>query len=512
MQKISVEAITSFTNFKFNSDQIDAINKLIIFLNNNDKYFGLYGYAGTGKTSLISILISYLLTNNCVSKINVTAPTNKAVNVLKKKLSNDNKIIYSSTQKLLGFVCTFNNDGKRIFDFSMIKDENNYELIIIDECSMISQKMLFRMFLKFQNKNCKIIFIGDSSQLPPVNEKINLLFIKDVSLINISTFSFVCKKHSKNIDNCLDDLKQMINSINNHTLTYVMRTNDLKIIELSNHIRDCINNKITPKFISFISDNIKCYKYTNKNKWLKTYVSLINATDTFILAWTNKVVKMHNIDVRKLHFLKSDIKIYEVGDILIFNDFYSANASDENESPSSKQIYTSEKVVIKKIQSCKYKPASTVDPKIGLDSKYYFLLKKIDNSIRKQYFVYRMDVSTIGSENTFKINVLMQKSINYHTKIVDDTKEIIKRFINDHKNLTDKECDDIWKKWYDGLIKPFANVTYGYAMTVHKSQGSDFNNVFVDLNDITNNENIDECLHCIYTAITRTSNSLHILI
>jgi ATP-dependent exoDNAse (exonuclease V) alpha subunit len=47
-------------------------------------------------------------------------------------------------------------------------------------------------------------------------------------------------------------------------------------------------------------------------------------------------------------------------------------------------------------------------------------------------------------------------------------------------------------------------------MTVHKSQSSSYYNVFVDTDDILNNNNINDCKRCIYTAYTRAINELHI--
>ena len=72
--------------------------------------------------------------------------------------------------------------------------------------------------------------------------------------------------------------------------------------------------------------------------------------------------------------------------------------------------------------------------------------------------------------------------------------------------------NNLWKDWQMNVIDIFAQLNYGYCITVHKSQGSTFKNVFIDLFDIFENKNKEEVLKCLYTAITRTSDSLELLI
>ena len=69
----------------------------------------------------------------------------------------------------------------------------------------------------------------------------------------------------------------------------------------------------------------------------------------------------------------------------------------------------------------------------------------------------------------------------------------------------------IWKHLHEKLIEPFANVSYGYAITCHKAQGSNYYNVFVDASDLMKNNKESEMRRCLYTAFTRTENELHVL-
>ena len=68
------------------------------------------------------------------------------------------------------------------------------------------------------------------------------------------------------------------------------------------------------------------------------------------------------------------------------------------------------------------------------------------------------------------------------------------------------------EEYQSNVIECFAELNYGYCITVHKSQGSTFLNVYIDMNDILSNNNINEMSKCLYTSITRSSKTLKLLI
>jgi ATP-dependent exoDNAse (exonuclease V) alpha subunit len=76
----------------------------------------------------------------------------------------------------------------------------------------------------------------------------------------------------------------------------------------------------------------------------------------------------------------------------------------------------------------------------------------------------------------------------------------------------DKKINRLYKEWQTNVSEKFAQLNYGYSITVHKSQGSTFNNVFIDISDILENNNIEETSKCLYTAITRCSDMLVLLV
>lgn len=70
---------------------------------------------------------------------------------------------------------------------------------------------------------------------------------------------------------------------------------------------------------------------------------------------------------------------------------------------------------------------------------------------------------------------------------------------------------NLWSQYNEIFIGPFANLNYGYAITIHKSQGSTYENVFVDISDIFDNLNCDEIKRCIYTSVTRSSSKVFLV-
>ena len=69
----------------------------------------------------------------------------------------------------------------------------------------------------------------------------------------------------------------------------------------------------------------------------------------------------------------------------------------------------------------------------------------------------------------------------------------------------------LWLYIFNNIIDLFAEVGYGYCITSHKSQGSTYNNVYVDVSNILNyNRDEIDGLKCLYTAVTRTADNLHI--
>jgi ATP-dependent exoDNAse (exonuclease V) alpha subunit len=93
------------------------------------------------------------------------------------------------------------------------------------------------------------------------------------------------------------------------------------------------------------------------------------------------------------------------------------------------------------------------------------------------------------------------------------SKHMLNQYRTSPKQIEKFIIKPLWKQWNKIFVEPFANVNYGYSITCHKAQGSSFYDVYVDLDDILlNSQRPVEAKKCAYTAATRTSNELNVLV
>lgn len=572
-----------------NDEQHNVYNNLIKFLQSDENELLLIGYAGTGKTTLITKFINDIINKKMVRRIALAAPTHKAVGIIKNKLfgnlsgatNNTNITKYMdilTIHRLLNYQNYIDNDGNNYFAKSLVDTNwDIYDVIVIDECSMLNNQIINDILIeieKNQNKKLKIIYVGDPVQLPPVNQKISKIF-------------------NREIKKCY--------------LEKIIRTNNNSIMDLSNHHRKWIlsgNDNDIPRLELYEGDTIIIHENKNVNLWLKNFIDKSkdnnNKDNNIILTWTNKKCNLYNDYVRKKIFNKEDLSKYEIGEILIFQDYHRKKI---NESNNFIIFYTSEQVKLCDLKESVYKFEKIKSLKNNflpeelskLFSKY---IKKLNNIIVDDIKIYELMVKKINDDNfnlftenflklkkkieiynfklkkkdisitdKLKIVELIDKNITFvntlihkyyeslcqtniylnkdelikiysiHTddekkynyiielgnKILIRLKEKLHKKINNLKNIDNmKKCDifsivekkmnNLWKDWQMNVIDIFAQLNYGYCITVHKSQGSTFKNVFIDIFDIFENKSKEEVLKCLYTAITRTSDSLELLI
>lgn len=493
-----------------NVKQKKALKKIYDFVvQKNDKIFYLLGYAGTGKTFIISHIIKKLLLTNRMEHIYICAPTHKALNVIESFIKGNMTIVeqinyltkmsFMTIHKLLEFKPIITaEDGSKVFKSS---NESKFlkkmedKLIVIDECSMISKEMVNSIQKYIEQYPIKIIFMGDSQQLPPVGEPESLIFQK------------IPENYQYYI--LLDE---------------IMRTKSNDIKDVCSLIRSWNKEDSLAKLLMPIYHrNNKAFRFYKKNNnylempWFKNFIKeLTDGNIPIILTWRNNVADYYNTIIRKYMHKSKNINLnnYMVGDCAMFNNYYCSPKDGSN-------FYTSDMIKIIEIETEKsmlydWKHLLILEPKTFLEKEFNTLVKKIgkkDNEFRIDIFTIERihsDIIHIVQGQTHIIQTIHRDDMDKYQEMLENIKTHIEFFFKKYQDeqLTNK----LWDTYYKKLLDPYAEINFGYSITVYKSQGSTFSTVFVDMDDLNYEYELDNFKKALYTAAGRAANKLGFLV
>ena len=169
----SQEQISSYFPFTLTRQQQKALHLLGEFLNSPETFFLLGGYAGTGKSTIVFALVKKLI--NARKRVALTAPTNKAVAILKNMAFNNNisGVSCLTIHQLLGLGMV-NRGAKKVLQATSPSTVHLYDVVFLDECSMVGEDLwnwIERVFDTSLFTKRKLILMGDPAQLNPVGEK-----------------------------------------------------------------------------------------------------------------------------------------------------------------------------------------------------------------------------------------------------------------------------------------------------------------------------------------------------
>jgi len=449
--------------FKPNSQQEEALNAMNDFLKSNETSMTLSGFAGTGKTSLMEIIAKKAKKEH--RKIVFSASTNKAAAVLRNRIKSAG-FDAQTLNKVFGIQVEV--DTNKPYDASnlvnKLKEANITPgtVVVIDEASMINEENFRILNGIAQENDLKIIYVGDKGQLAPVNE---------------SQVSKVFRNNTGRIVN----------------LTKVERTEDNAILKEATDIR---SGKPLSGESSFNKEGkgVAYVKKSNKaaiKAIVEKFVPKLKENPDYfrILAYTNAAVARYNEAVRRaLGYTDNTPRVNEP--IVGYNNW--GYVWDKN--GGTYRFINSEAYKVTKVG--KSKEVNWSYPINGVKVKLTYTPVTLEDAMGKSQIIDFIDIK--GNEENRKNATILAKekarlwreAMSYpkgskmRLSILNQVNEIEDfLFVND--NIVDDIADSkgkhpvLQKKVFD----------FGYAMTVHKSQGSTFTNVMVDDADISTARN-----------------------
>ncbi len=458
---------------KLTEQQQQVLDNIKVFLDSDVPVFILKGYAGTGKTTMIREIIGEL--RNRSKKPLLMAPTGRAARVLETKNSWAASTIHRCIYELDTIETKEGSDDIRfIFPLKNQEDEAKDHICIVDESSMIGTREVENELFEFgtgsllkdlltfvaPNRGGKIIFVGDPLQLPPVGD---------------------------NVSNALDEkyfegigIKAMMIE-----LTDVVRQGAGSAI-LSNamKVRALIDSQQRNNLVFDRKENevIDMEGYQMPSQLLELY-PIPEIGLSVIITFSNRQARDYNYAVREL--LYPNQRQIVVGDILqvvsnnykldVMNgDFVKIVAINGDTELQSAPVYIN--IGKERIQH-----------KITLAFKNVRIRLDNDQEISCKIIESMLD----DAEPNLTFAQIQALYINFCMRYPQ-----LKRGSQQFKEYLKND------PYFNAL-----RVKYGYAITGHKSQGGEWDTVFVDYTGRTGLNT--DCLRWTYTVTTRASHTLY---
>lgn len=413
----------------------------------------LQGYAGTGKTTLVTTLVKTL--PKIGMRYQLLAPTGRAAKVLSGYSGKTASTIHRKIYRFQQFA-----DGS----FRMTRAENKAKntVFIVDECSMIPDDFTSGRSLLddligyvFSGENCRLLLIGDNAQLPPVG-----------------------------LDNSpANDINVLKNSFNltvaSYELTEVMRQEEESgILWNATQLRQTLR-PLKPLFnINNFSD-IHRIEPQEFEELLWQGFNGKNNNEAVIICRSNNRANMYNQAIRA-RILQEEGEISTGDKLMVVKNNY---------------FWTDE------------------DQKISFIANGDMIeLMRINNTEEMYGFHFAdVDIQLIDYQDTPNLSVkILLETLSSDSPALtqEESDRLYKAVEEDYMDIPNKR--DRYKAMRQNPYFNALQVKFGYALTCHKTQGGQWPTVFIDAPYIKENESLQlSDIRWFYTAVTRAQKQLY---
>ncbi|MBR4136967.1 MAG: AAA family ATPase [Bacteroidales bacterium] len=419
----------------------------------------LQGYAGTGKTTLVTTLVKTL--PQIGMRYQLMAPTGRAAKVLSSYTEKTASTIHRKIYRFQQYA-----DGS----FRMTRAENKSKntVFIVDECSMIPDDFTNGRSLLddligyvFSGENCRLLLIGDNAQLPPVG------------LENSPANDINVLKNSFNL------------TVASYELTEVMRQEEESgILWNATELRKALMalTSLTPLMPLF---NINGFTDIHRiepqefEELLWQNFNGKNTNDAVIICKSNKRANMYNQAIRA-RILQEEGEI-STGDklMVVKNNYF---WTDEDQKVSF--IANGDMIELMRINNT--------------EEMYGFHFADVEIQLIDYPDAPNLSVKILLETLTSDSPALTQEESDRLYKAIED----------DYMDIPNKR--DRYKAMRQNPYFNALQVKFGYALTCHKTQGGQWPCVFIDAPYIKEDESLQiSDLRWFYTAVTRAQKQLY---
>lgn len=427
----------------------------------NNTIFVLKGYAGTGKTTVISTIVNNLIEIN--KKYVLLAPTGRAAKVI---ANYSNKPAFTIHKKIY-FPKKSSGGG---VSFTLQPNKHKNTIFIVDEASMISDansdSKLYEngsllddlISYVYSGTNCKMILLGDTAQLPPVNLDIS-------PALDTHTLAVHYDKEIESIE--LDE---------------VMRQEESSgILFNATELRELLKDSFVTDFqfdVKKYKDIVRLTDGYDIQDAIQSAYSNYSIEDTAFIVRSNKRANQYNEQIRT-RILDRESEL-STGDFLMVvkNNYFWLKDSDEAGFIANGDI-----IEVLEI--------------FGIQVLYSFQFAKV--KIRMVDYPDQKPFETVLLLDTIKSE---SPSLTY-----EESNRLYQEVLKDYEGETKfKQFQKVKNNDYFNALQ----VKFSYAITCHKSQGGQWNTVFIEQPYLPDGINSDY-IRWLYTAMTRAKNKLYLI-
>lgn len=442
--------------------QFEVFHLLQNFLkaDEGDECFMLRGYAGTGKTTLISALVKVLPRINRKSVL--MAPTGRAAKVISS---------YSGKQAFTIHKKIYRKKEAASPEMNFVLADNLSEntLFIVDEASMISdqsgefsrQSLLHDLISYVYNgKNCQLMLVGDTAQLPPVGSAespaLNPAILKDHFGLELFTYE----------------------------LTDVVRQEKASgILFNATRIREMIRTE-TETFPQFeVKGYPDVYRMTGEKlvEGLNYAYNKFGMDNTLVVCRSNKNANSYNQNIRNRILYREEELTGGDYIMVVRNNYFWLQAEEK----SSAFIANGDIGRIRKVRN--------------LHEQYGFRFAEIV-----------LELVDYPDDEPLTCKVLLDTLYADTPSLsASESKRLFEAVMEDYQHIQNKRLrlQEIKKDPYYNALQ----IKFAFAVTCHKAQGGQWDAVFIDQGYLTEEMLNTEFLRWLYTGITRSSKELFLV-